>query len=157
MEGSQSDIALWIMGPFSSLIGSGLTIWAGRSIKDSLRSRHWPRANAIVTVSEVREITTDGNDYFIWQVEYVFEVSGRQIKGNAVRFGGDENFETKSEVEDQVGKFPVGSRILVIYNPDRPQRCALQSNVFKGASFIFIAGLVFLAFGITMLKQVIGI
>jgi hypothetical protein len=139
------------------LIGSATVFWAGRRVWCARRSRHWPRADGMVTCSEAREdIDNDGRVWFAPHVEYSFEVGGRTIIGSDLMFGFlNERFATRAEAEKRADMFPVGATLPVVHHPDKADNCVLEPKLDAGIYGVLIFGIVLGVFTVEMLRDIV--
>ena len=147
-----------IMGPLFLVIGIGMIVYTGKRIWFWWRSRRWPRANGVVTRSEVRlDRNSDGHDNFAPNVEYSFEVEGRKFIGTALKFGFiTETFGTRPKAEKRVSMFPVGAAVSVSYDPDRPDQCVLERKIDGGIFVLFVVGGLWAIFAARMIVEAFG-
>ena len=103
-------------------------------------ARDWPSAPGKVVISkaEVRDVEVIDSDrqdrHRIEQrnfanVVYEYSVAGKKLRNNRVSIGEDRgNFQ----VAETLAKYPVGSIVMVYYNPLHPDEAVLERDLPKG-------------------------
>jgi len=103
-------------------------------------ARDWPSAPGKVVISkaEVRDVEVIDRDrqdrHRIEQrnfanVVYEYSVAGKKLRNNRVSIGEDRgNFQ----VAETIAKYPVGSIVMVYYNPLHPHEAVLERDLPKG-------------------------
>jgi len=103
-------------------------------------AREWPSAPGKVVISkaEVRDVEVIDSDredrHRIEQrnfanVVYEYSVVGKKLRNNRVSIGEDlGNFQ----VAETIAKYPVGSIVVVYYNPLHPDQAVLERDLPKG-------------------------
>lgn len=103
-------------------------------------AREWPSAAGKVVISnaEVREVKVIDSEREVGHrfeqrnfanVVYEYSVGGRKLRNNRVSIGEDlGNFE----VAETIARYPVGSVVIVYYNPLHPNEAVLERDLPKG-------------------------
>lgn len=96
-------------------------------------ARAWPQARGrIITSDLVHKVETDADnraqDIFYVRPIYAYEVDGRALTGDRVRFGATSRFESRRAAEALATRYCVGRDVVVLYNPRKPQESALESG-----------------------------
>ena len=103
-------------------------------------ARDWPSAPGKVVISkaEVRDVEVIDSDrqdrHRIEQrnfanIVYEYSVAGKKLRNNRVSIGEDRgNFQ----VAETIAKYPVGSIVMVYYNPLHPDEAVLERDLPKG-------------------------
>ena len=103
-------------------------------------ARDWPSAPGKVVISkaEVRDVEVIDSDrqdrHRIEQrnfanIVYEYSVAGKKLRNNRVSIGEDRgNFQ----VAETLAKYPVGSIVMVYYNPLHPDEAVLERDLPKG-------------------------
>lgn len=96
----------------------------GKAIRE--QSQSWPSTAGIVLKSRVEVL---GGEYtsVIPRVLYEFEVAGQVYQSGKIR-PGDGTFTSypSGDAYEIVDKYPIGSAVVVYYNPTNPADCALE-------------------------------
>lgn len=90
----------------------------------------------------------DGQDQYIIEITYQFSVDNTTYTSDNI--GWTNRFDAvsfRNQAEEIVDQFPPGSPIFVFYNPEDPQRSALDPGSGIGPESI-VVGLVLLGLGI---------
>lgn len=146
-----------IFAPLLFLIGLAVVIWAGKRVWFFWQSRRWPCARGIITRSEVsEEYNSDGPDWFVPHVEYLFSVTGREIAGRTIRFGiSGEQFETREEAQKRAEMFPVGATVDVWHHPNRPTECVLERKIQRRVVGLFVFGTVLSVSAVSIFRDTV--
>ncbi|HEY4234439.1 MAG TPA: DUF3592 domain-containing protein [Lacipirellulaceae bacterium] len=139
------------VGVFGGLVFLALGVWI---LKNSLhkvelvgQSETWPTVDGFV----IRSGVTHDDKSPRPDVEYRYEVAGRQFESHQIGFdvfflpGG------RGKLESIVNRYPMGSKVAVHYQPDDPAVAILEPGdyskfympVFFGILFVFNAAFVF--------------
>ncbi|MCU1231892.1 MAG: hypothetical protein JWO97_4776 [Acidobacteria bacterium] len=147
------DVNLEIaMALLATLIGSGIFLSAVWDICCAHLSRNWPQVPGIIVVSDLqRSNHSDGGLMYRPEVTYRYCVDGSEIIANRTRFGGRVELSWSAPAVRTVRKYPVGSEVVVYYNPNDPADSVLEPGpggiLFAGAAF----GALFAAIGVCAL------
>ncbi len=98
------------------------------------KAGNWPMADGVVTVSEVVhkvETSSDNSSQDVYYVQptYTYEVGGKDLTGTRLSFGAANRFDDRQKAEEIVARYPVGARVQVHYNPDKPDECTLETTL----------------------------
>jgi hypothetical protein len=81
---------------------------------------------------------------YIPRVRYVYVVGGAALESDIIRIGlGDFGYTIEQTAREHAGRYPVGSKVLVRYDPADPQVAVLEAGQVGGAAKIF-SGTIFL-------------
>jgi hypothetical protein len=109
---------------------------------EALASRQWPQTTGAVVRSEVRiEKNGEGPDSYYPDIEYSFQVKGREFTSTRIRYGSWT--ATRNEAESFVERFPVGATVGVRFSPHAPDRSVLIPGISWGdrvLPLLFVAG-----------------
>ncbi|MGV1014896.1 MAG: DUF3592 domain-containing protein [Methyloceanibacter sp.] len=128
----------------------GYLIYAGlKNRRLAQASELWPMAGGTVLGAEVttrtyrnpkaRTTTTT----YAPQIRYAYRVTGTDYESAVIRFGDLESGNSKF-AEELVAKYPAGATVAVRYDPESPERAALETvsaggtQVWTGAVFIVV-------------------
>ena len=146
---------LVILATVFTLAGAGVSAWGVVEYRRGQASTNWPTVEGRVTRSWVDEETstrTEGNrrvtsTMYQARVDYEYEVDGRMRRSRRISFG-EYSTSDPADAEAIVGKYPAGGAVKVYYDPQMPERAALEPGVTFGNYFLLGIGLVFLFVGI---------
>lgn len=97
----------------------------------SRESTSWPSVDGLVTRSNLEafrsKVGTKRKTRWRLEIYYEYVVEDEVFENDLVRFDQDELSTT--EKEDLVSAYPVGRKVRVFYNPERPK----QSVLVKGS------------------------
>ncbi len=86
--------------------------------------------------------------FYIPRVQYTFEVDGRSFRNDEIRFGGYAPWG-RDQAQAILDQYPIGGDVQVVYDPERPEVCALMRKAAAMMSLTYgittlIVGLLFL-------------
>lgn len=131
----------WHFAAMGSLVGVAVAI---RHLILGRTSERWPVANGRITESRMKGSKTAEGE-MEWQpvVRYEYAVSGRTYTGNRIGYhlqGGTR----ASSTAITVSQYPVGSSVVVHYNPASPAKSVLEPGL-SPLNWLFLCISVFLA------------
>lgn len=103
-----------------SVFAGGGLVAIGRVIETA----RWIVAPARVLESEIERHAGDQEPYYTCRIRYTFRSGGRTFWGN--RLEPTEVQETLAEAVADRDAYPAGSRVLILHDPDRPNRCCIR-------------------------------
>lgn len=125
MSGSTLNIVTAVL----ALISAGLFGWAWSSYQRGQKSLAWPSVSGVIKASGVRASTsedssgTPSTSYFP-EVEYDYEVGYQGLSG--FRIGvGNTSAPSQSAATAIAGRYAVGSKVEVFYDPADPAYAVL--------------------------------
>lgn len=116
------------------LIVSGQIYHLWKIRMNVVASRSWAVTPGVVTASTVdmpEDHTTDDRNDTRAIVQYRYNVGGKDYEGKRIEFG-DEVLMRRLDAEALVGKYPIGLRTDVHYEPSSPENAALRAKASKG-------------------------
>lgn len=141
---------------------AGLWISTGYLI-DAYSSAAWPRATGTIVRSELgsesdSRRSTDRTHYWP-EVDYEYNVDGKTFLSSNVTLDGLRSgpHVGTGEAQAQVvlARYPIDAQVDVHYDPDHPERAALQTGVSLGSLFVPIFALVLTVMGSVWLKSML--
>ena len=131
----------------------GYTIWMLRAARMSL---HWPTADGTITASDViLGRTGKGGKAYSPGVRYSYSVDGTDYQGDGIQFGSSGIAERTAKAI--VAAFPVGKRVPVYYDPQRPTRTVLMPGVtgWPWTLFLLFCGGILTLLGLFMVALLV--
>lgn len=141
----------WLSGIFLVVIGLLAMQYVSKPLSEAFsESEKWPQTEGVITDGEVLSFRSDGQNMYRASLVYKYEVDGKQYHSNAIR-KGISSTSFKYFPKRKVEKHPIGSKVMVFYNPALPSEALLEPGLgalkylFYGipASFILIGLMVF--------------
>lgn len=119
-------------------------------------SQSWPTVTGKVASSRVRSSHSKNShrSYFV-EVKYRYTVDGKEYSSKRYQLGSGSNHGNHGEAEaaeEELKKFPVGSDIVVHYDPLAPDSAVLNTEVDWGVYVPGILGFLSLALGLVLVK-----
>lgn len=125
------------------LIGGSLAVYYGtQAFLLSFEIPNWPSVPGVVTRSRVGH---GSKVRYVSMLEYEYEVAGESYIGKRVRRGESQGLE--SPVENRIARYPVGTRVHVLYNPEDPSDAVLEAGIDWFSLFPIGAGGLFVFAG----------
>lgn len=129
-------------------VGIGLGIWGWGVLTNARVSEGWPTVEGRVVRSEVDHSTdAEGGDSYTPEIEYEYTVDGLEYENNRVRFG-ENSYSSRRRAEEETGRYPVGRRVEVYYEPGDPDNSVLEPGATLGSYLGVVMGAMFLGIGL---------
>lgn len=125
--------------------GFAVTLWGLKVIARGRRTLRWPSTEGAI---EESRLVSDTDDLFP-HILFSYRV-GVQTYRRELGFPGGTN-PTPEFAASYVKKFPVGARVRVFYDPERPDQATLEPGLAQGDWMIFALGLSATILGILLL------
>lgn len=132
---------LFILGAIFLAVGLGLSWWNWTQYTEASDSEDWPYVIGKVTSSEIVE-RRDDEDATTWgpEIHFQYEVDGVEYTSERITVAGTVFTSNRNNGRDLVDKYPAGSAPRAFYNPDRPERAALERGVAASQSSFYLLG-----------------
>jgi hypothetical protein len=129
----------------TALAGLGLLIKGTRDLIKTWRARYWPTAQGKVLDSRLREVRdSEGKTWEVY-ILYEYWANGETYRSNVWRMEAGSSSFTGS-AQKAIARYPIGSTVMVYYNPDSPRDAMLEPG--KMGWWMFFAGAAFLITGV---------
>lgn len=126
------------------LLGWGVIGIAIVQLRTLERARTWPQVPGTITKSTTRR----DDEYVKPEIEFRYTVEGSDYTGNVPILGGLITPSwTSRPAERLVAKYPLGSAVVVRYDPTDPRRSCLELGEPTASLLIACVGLVFALVG----------
>ena len=113
-----------LLGLASILLGYWLR-W--KRAKASRIAAGWPSADGVILTAHVEhERNSDGPDDYVARVRYSYSVGLQRQEGDCIRAGGTTVYRNESAAHGAIAPYRPGERVLVRYDPQRPNRSVLE-------------------------------
>src|SRR5690349_8282277 len=120
---------LFIVGMFVGLIAVAIVV----KLREVRRASRWPSTEGKVVVSRVGTLkkepgdigynSSDTNVTNYPHVEYTYVAGGKTQRASQIEIG---EYRSDFDLEEKLAKYPVGARVTVYYNPDKPSEACLE-------------------------------
>src|SRR5450830_1304142 len=119
----------YLLAIFLILMGSIFLYVSAYTFFKYKNAKVWPKTEAIVESSQIKNsLGRQGIIYCpIWN--YSFVVGQQRYNSGSPAFGSYKCFYNYSNAQLELGKHPLGSKIVAIYNPSNPSDAALNVNI----------------------------
>ncbi len=146
-----SLVAQGIVAGVSLAIGLVLLFMFGLPMyRRAQESQTWPTATGTIQASEVTSFFQKGKTKYSPSVSYTYDVNGRSLTSNLIWASGGDTSTVKSQQQDVVDKYPVGSTVKVFYDPENPEFAILEPGITSTNYIVLGAGGAILLVGIIM-------
>jgi hypothetical protein len=130
-------------------IGLVLLIIYFRNLGKVRASQSWPVVQGTVVESWVRRqesADSDGSASYRYypEVRYQYQVMGSQYLGDKITFG-PKSGGNRSAAEKMIAKYPSGARVMVYFQPDKPEISVLERSASKG---LLVTSIIFISLGV---------
>lgn len=153
---------LWVVGiagAAMALTGTVVLAKGLRSRAEGRRMRGWPTVTGKVIASgsgpAAESVPVRREDVPRTGVRYAYRVDGKPYEGERVRFGPGDETPGTHELAQIAARYPVGSRVLVRYDPTQHANAALEPPPTGRTAVLSLLGAASLAVG--MLAVVISL
>jgi hypothetical protein len=112
-------------------------------------STKWPTCEGTVTSASVYHWQHRTLELYIPRVHYAYDVGGEDHTGKRLAWGQNPFGSTKEEdAEDIIARYPVGSKVLVYYNPRKTSESVLEPAETSGISTMSASMILMGLFGV---------
>lgn len=143
-----------------SMLGMALILLGYYFVQEAIESENWPATKGtVLEVKVTRRTSSQQNNKveYYYSATYGYKVEGQSYTGSRYSLGSgsrsDRMFNSRPEAE-RAGKaaFPIGSNVVVYYNPDNPDSTVLKPGANWGTYVPIFLGLFFGGFGYMLVK-----
>jgi len=129
------------------------------------QSRNWPTVPGTIVKSQlvtktdvnataIRDLLT--TTVYGAKIRYSYMVEGRSLEGGRVGLTGSRWARTDDDARNRMAKYPVGQKVTVHYQPNKPENAVLETAV-KGQITTGLLASAFWCFGIVLLAYAMTI
>jgi uncharacterized protein DUF3592 len=117
----------------------------------------WPHASGVITGSEVR-VSCDGRGGCsrLPDILYRYDVDSERLSSNRVTFGGVMLDWTTPEADRVVARYPVGTPVIVRYDPRNHQEAVLEPGRYMGTLLVGTLGAFSLGAAYVTYRRLLG-
>ena len=155
-----------LLGPWYYVVvfiaGYGMLVGGFYLVAKEHVSKHWPTTQGRIIASKVVAVQSfDSGDEPVPNVRYKYSVDGHKFQGDKISLTSKSPFSWKSvtktlretqsysSAEKIIKRYPIGSKVLVYYNPRNPKESVLQLGVESWiVFFFFFVSAVFIGLGL---------
>lgn len=143
-------MAEYLFGGIFFVLGVIFFIIGFTSTKRAQAAQTWPTVPGEIIRSDIVQHTdydSDNSPSTSYEpvVQYTYSIMGQVMTGARIAFGANQfNYKKALEIS---GKYPVGTRVIVHYNPDKVNEATLETAARGGKAFTII-GIVELVVGV---------
>jgi hypothetical protein len=154
MGGFSGMIGLLTIVPFL-LVGLGLFFWGMRGQRGGNESKSWPTTTGRILMSQIesRRSRSGSSGYsttFYPQIMYEYDLGGQRFQSNQINRGVMLSYGMTSMAQQKTMQYPVGSNVLVYYNPMNPSESVLETGASGGSKILMGIGLMIFLFAACM-------
>jgi len=125
-------------------------VWGLPPLKYSQESAGWPSVPGTIIRSEIETWHREGKSHYQPNIVYAYEVEGKKLTSSKVTVGdlpSDSNMSAAKRIQNE---FPVGSSVVVFYDPEVPASTALKPGIQKNDVLLAFITSVFPLIGILL-------
>ena len=131
------------------IIGVSLVLINFFARKKAQESIGWPATNGEITHAGVRRessVDADGDTSYSYypDVQYRFRAAGQEFVGDKITFGMRTGYGRSSKAQEIANRYPVGSRVQVYYNPQKPSEAVLDRSAKNSVVLLIVGGVMVL-------------
>jgi hypothetical protein len=139
----QNKAVLMAAGIAFGLGGLIFVCWASSGILHGMRSKSWPKTDAIITRSKYINVV----DHIDVQVEYRYVLDGKEYVGRKIAAS---NILFTGDFKSLAARYQVGTKAELFYNPSDASDVALQTGVNVGCFGTLLIGFIFVFIGLAV-------
>ena len=145
----KNPITLGIL--FMIIGGVTFFLWGLPPLKYANESKNWPSVPGKIIQSDIDTWRKDGKSHYRANVVYTYMVDSKTLTSSKVTVGDPPSTSNMLAAKAVQEEYPVGSEVLVYYDPEVPASSALKPGI-RGND-ILLAGVtgLFLVIGILVL------
>ncbi len=130
------------------LIDISILLYSSLAFLKARVAATWPITDGEITASTMETDTdSDGDTTYEAKISYKYNIIGASYNSKQVAFGmgGSSNRKLHYEI---VNALPVGTKVAVRYNPDKPNEATLAHGNNQSLIFLFIFGAIWTFFSL---------
>lgn len=138
-----STIILTTMIMIISFLWISLAILLFKAVTLGIRSKRWLTTRGRIMLSEIEVIATTAGRRYREVLQYEYIITGVTYQSNTISFPDHlvrffmNGVRSKKNAESIINKYPVGSEVVIYYEPSRPERSTLETGL-KNINFILV-------------------
>lgn len=146
---------------FATLLGLALMGYGVRNIIDARKSNSWPTVEGEITRSVMTEkLDDDSRTRYTLHINYDYTIdrsrfTGKRFKGDRIEFVSPD-YHDREEAESVLGRYPLGEKVTVYYDPEHPAKSVLVPGNWAGNIPLIAAGLLFFGLGALFIMMMVS-
>lgn len=135
-----------ILPTIFSAVGVAMVLYAAYGLRTARLTADWPRAEGVVTRADLLREQFGGSEGMTGEkadIRYTYTVLGAQYSGEVVAVGTKNWYTNTGRAARFIETYPVGTHVLLAYDPRQPTRSVLEPGVSKYAWGHLAMGFVF--------------
>ena len=132
------------------LFGAIFAVWGIYEFIGGMASEDWPATEGAIVRSGVSVDKGDSKDAeprYIASVEYDYVVNDYEYTGDRIAFESQSFFE-ENAAKKIIRKYPVGKKVQVFYDPDKPHNSVLEPGTTSNSFLPIVFGIIIMLFGV---------
>jgi hypothetical protein len=119
----------------SILVGLGIFVFGGYLLIKSMQSNSWPSTDGIVKSAKMKTEQGDESITYTAEITYEYTVNRKPFTGDKIRMVKVGN-SNQSYANQDLQKYPAGTKVTVFYSPGDPADCVLEPGVHPSSWFL---------------------
>lgn len=134
----------------SFIMGIFLTFGAVKEMKEWRRSQSWPSVTGTVIntkIDEIRQTSNEGDVFvsYTLQITYQYSVNGIIYTSDRIGFNRQPSYSFEEGAQKAYNAYAPNGRVIVYYDPDRPDHAILDPKLFDYKDMTFGSSLIVLS------------
>jgi hypothetical protein len=155
MKKSPRGCLLIIIIPIT-IFGVMIAIWGWNNYTGAKASENWPSTDGVIVSSKVEVDegkSADQEPRYTAVVMYKYNVKGYEYTADKVSYSTKTSLN-KSDANRVVGRYPLGKKVKVYYNPDKNHIAVLEPGMASASYFPIVFGIMVAFFCILVIVVV---
>lgn len=149
--GNANPVTLGII--FAMVGGAIFFLFALPPLQYSAASRSWPTVAGTITRSDVDVWKRDGKTHYQPDIAYTYSVENKMYSSSGITVGEPPLDNNATHAKRLQGEYPVGTAVMVYYDPGLPESSALDPGVKSGDVMLASVSILFFVVGLFALFQ----
>ncbi len=142
MRRDQNGCFLPIFLSLFAVVGVGLMVWGAIVLRNASLSSNWPAVQGEIVRSFVREDHDEDGTTYHAEISYTYVANDQRYTAVTVNFGQYGSSNT-SHAQEIVSRYPLGKKVMVYYDPEKPETAVLEPGVTWSSYLILGMGFLF--------------
>lgn len=139
----------FLVGLLFLVIGVVIFFLALRDYRTAKASAAWPSTEGSITKTHIRiDDRGETSETYHPEITYAYSVLGSPYQGTRTVIGATRSYSSRRKAEAFLAGYPIGMKVTVHYDPEKPDQSVLEAGAKRGAIGTFIISGVFALIGL---------